>query len=474
MNFARLLAVTCLLVAAHGSSAASIENPGFEFGWRGWTTDESPKNERAISEIASSGKASAKITGASGRFEQRVRIEPGLDYELTARIRGIGSIGVVVGDETLSIGSPGDGENWVDVSMPFASGSAREIFIFGAFIKGDVRFDDFALFQGGESYLAIAADDEMTPSEPSESEHLGTDIVGPYGLRIDVAPSENFDLADWKLTLPVDRDQDGKADEISEVKLADGWSDPALFYTDPVTGGMVFRTPQTAAATTLTSKYRRTELREMLRAGDLSIDTRNSDGTPNANNWVFPGTPEEARVKAGGVGGVLRATLTVNQVTRLGDPGHVGRVIIGQIHAKDHEPLRLYYRKLPTNKFGSIYYAHESANKREEYVDLIGDRGDFVPNPKDGIALDEMFSYEIIVENEVVDQEERPLLKVKIIRDNGNEVNSEPLDLTERGYLTFDDFLYFRAGVYSQNDAESWQEHDADQVTFFKLENSHD
>jgi len=466
-------------VATIVSPAASIENPGFEAGWRGWTVAEKASDDTAISGVPKSGEKSAKITGGNGLFEQRVGIEPEFDYELIAYISGTGTVGVIVGDETIAVDMPGDGEKWIEINIPFAAGSVEEITIFGAFIKGDVRFDDFALFRDGEPYQAIAIVDEAEAEKKKAAAAAyprpTSDSVSSYGLKTGVAPSENFDLTDWKLTLPIDLNEDGKADEISEVDMAGGWSDPEIFYTDPVTGGMVFRTPQTAgSATTLKSKYRRTELREMLRAGDLSIDTRNSDGTPNENNWVFPGTPDEAQETAGGVGGMLRATLAVNQVTRIGDPARVGRVVIAQIHSKDHEPLRLYYRKLPTNKFGSIYYAYESADKQEVFFDLIGDRGDFVPNPKDGIALDELFSYEIRVESDLVDQQERPFLKVKIIRDNGAEVMAEPLDLTESGYLVSENYLYFKAGLYSQNDANSWQEYDADQVTYYKLENSHD
>ena len=284
--------------------------------------------------------------------------------------------------------------------------------------KLDVRFDDFSIVKTdqrttskgkGERIVSVALNhaDEMKAKDcgadrASDSivDHrdIKTGNIGPYGLRTDVPPSENFDLADWKLTLPVDRDYDGKADEVSEADLAQGWSDPSFFYTDPVTGGLVFRVPQNASATTIKSGYPRTELREMLRAGDLSIDTRGSDGKANKNNWVLPSAPKTAKAQAGGVGGVLRATLAVNQVTRMGEPHRIGRVVIGQIHARDHEVLRLYYRKLPTNSLGSIYYAHDLDDDSEIYVEIIGDRGDFIPNPKEGIALDEVFSYEVRLE----------------------------------------------------------------------------
>ncbi|MBE3636788.1 polysaccharide lyase family 7 protein [Mangrovicoccus algicola] len=296
--------------------------------------------------------------------------------------------------------------------------------------------------------------------------------LSAYGLRTDAPPSENFDLTRWKITLPVDRDGNGKVDEIEENDLQ-GWSDPDFFYTDPVTGGMVFRAVP-GGVTTQNSSYVRSELREMMRGGDESISTRIDDGTPNKNNWVFGTAPAEAQELAGGVDGTMRATLAVNQVTRIGERGKVGRVIIGQIHAKDDEPIRLYYRKLPTNKFGSIYFAHEPVEQDDLYVEVIGDRGDMAPNPEDGIALDEVFSYEIRVSTEDDDGTARPMLHVTITRDDGSVIEAEPFDMSDSGYSHGKDFMYFKAGAYSQNNTTTWPERDFDQVTFYKLEVEHE
>ncbi|MGP6089614.1 polysaccharide lyase family 7 protein [Antarctobacter jejuensis] len=296
--------------------------------------------------------------------------------------------------------------------------------------------------------------------------------VGAFGLKTDVPPSENFDLSRWKITLPVDRDGNGKVDEIEETALQ-GWQDTEFFYTDPATGGMVFRAVP-GGKTTQNSSYVRSELREMIRGGDTAIGTRIDDGTPNPNNWVFGSAPAEAQALAGGVDGVMRATLAVNQVTRIGEKGKVGRVIIGQIHAKDDEPIRLYYRKLPTNKFGAIYYAHEAVGKDDIWVNVIGDRGDFAENPADGIALDEVFSYEIRVTSEEVDGTVKPLLHLSITRDDGTVITAPPFDMSESGYSHGKDFMYFKAGAYSQNNTTTWPERDFDQVTFFALDVEHD
>ena len=183
--------------------------------------------------------------------------------------------------------------------------------------------------------------------------------TGLFGLDPNKAPGENFDLLGWYITTPADDNDDGKADSVYEQELAAGWTDKRYFYTDPVTGGMVFRTTPAGAKTSQNTSYTRTELRQRLRRGDDSSKVRETDEAPNKNNWVFSSAPLSARYHSAGVDGVMRATLAVNQVTRLGLNSQIGRVVIGQIHAKNDEPIRLYYRKLPGNKNGSIYFVHD-------------------------------------------------------------------------------------------------------------------
>ncbi|WP_405402776.1 polysaccharide lyase family 7 protein [Paracoccus sp. Ld10] len=297
---------------------------------------------------------------------------------------------------------------------------------------------------------------------------------GMFGLDPDAAPGENFDLAGWYVTTPADDDSDGLSDSVYENELAAGWTDPRFFFTDPATGGMVFRTTPAGAKTSANTNYTRSELRGMLRRGDESIATRLDGGYPNANNWVFSSAPKAAQEAAGGVDGVMRATLAVNQVTRLGKDYQIGRVIIGQIHAKDDEPIRLYYRKLPQNKYGSIYYAHEPVTGREELVELIGTRADAAPNPDDGIALDEVFSYEIEARGMAEGDAIIPMLHVKIIRDDGTEVVAEPFDMRDSGFSVEDEFMFFKAGAYTQNNSSPDPDRDFDRVTFYALEYAHD
>ena len=308
------------------------------------------------------------------------------------------------------------------------------------------------------------------PASPVLTERKGQGVMG---LRVDRTPGENFDLSGWYVTTPADDNGDGKADSVYENELVAGWTDSRYFYTDRATGGMVFRSTPAGAKTSKNTNYTRTELRGMLRRGNESIETRVEGGFPNKNNWVFSSAPRSAQAKAAGVDGILKATLAVNQVTRLGKDYQIGRVIIGQIHAKDDEPIRLYYRKLPRNKYGSIYYAHEPAIGKEQWVEIIGSRSDRAPNPDDGIALDEIFGYEIEVKGKQEGDVTVPMLHVKIIRDDGTHVKAEPLDMRDSGFSVDNDFMFFKAGAYSQNNSSPEPEMDFDKVTFFELNHSH-
>ena len=55
----------------------------------------------------------------------------------------------------------------------------------------------------------------------------------------------------------------------------------------------------------------------------------------------------------------LTATLAVNRVTQSGKAKEIGVVVIGQIHAKHDEPIKIFYRKMPGHKRGAVYVSHE-------------------------------------------------------------------------------------------------------------------
>ncbi len=143
--------------------------------------------------------------------------------------------------------------------------------------------------------------------------------------------------------------------------------------------------------------------------------TPNSGVTsPNSNNtrtelgqlkyWV----PE--------TGGKLTGTLKVMHVSISGDARVAASysVVVGQIHSGEghkNEPLKIFYKKFPRHKKGSVFWNYEINTegdnaKRWDYstavwgndMSVIGPSAtEFVEEPKDGIELGEEFSYEINV-----------------------------------------------------------------------------
>lgn len=281
----------------------------------------------------------------------------------------------------------------------------------------------------------------------------------PQDLDPSLAPSGNFDLLDWTLGVPVDNNNDGKSDTISEKNLSDSYIHNDWFYTAS-DGGMVFKAPIDAPKTSTNTSYTRSELREMLRRGNTNISTQGV----NKNNWVFSSYSASDQAAAGGIDGELTATLKVDKVTTTGSASQVGRVIVGQIHATDDEPARLYYRLLPGHNKGSIYLAHEPGNgNSEQWYNLIGDRSSSTSEPSDGIALGEVFSYSIKVTANI--------LTVSIFREGKSDV-VQTVDMSNSGYHTLaNQYMYFKAGVYNQNNTGDGN--DYVQATFYRLNNSH-
>ena len=307
------------------------------------------------------------------------------------------------------------------------------------------------------SFNAISQDLALTEKTKKIKKTKKTKVKKKKKNAVDtsVPPSKHFDLSSWSLSVPTDADENGKADQVYGEQLNTNYSNE-YFYASP-DGGMVFKCPIDGYKTSKNTTYTRSELREMLRKNDNTIKTKG----PNKNNWVLKSSPNVKT--AGGYDGVLKATLAVNHVTTTGDPKHVGRVIIGQIHASDDEPLRIYYRKLPGSRKGSIYFAHEGrANGSEDFYELIGSKDDKDVDPHNGIALNEKFSYEV----QVIDN----ILSVSIIRPNKPPVQ-RAISMASSGYNIAGEYMYFKAGVYNQN--KTGRPSDYVQATFYKLTNEH-
>jgi len=296
----------------------------------------------------------------------------------------------------------------------------------------------------------------------------GNVVAADFALDPTEPPGSNFELISWKLNTPADLDGDGISDTASETDLDDGFTD-GFFFTGPA-GGMVFRSTIGGAKTSANTSYTRSELREMLRRGNTSISTRGV----NENNWILGYQPDPG-ITVGGRNGVLRGTLAVNHVTETGDRNQVGRVIIGQIHAEGDEPARLYYRKYPENERGFIYLAHEIRNSDDIYFPVVGPVNsnlDNAPsddaNPENGIALDEIFSYEITQQDARID------VVVRRGDSAGPIIGHNYVDMQQQnsGYDVPDEWMYFKAGAYTQNNTGNGT--DFDQITFYELEASHD
>ena len=310
----------------------------------------------------------------------------------------------------------------------------------------------------------------LDPEPASALEVAPFDAAALFGLDPSAPPGDNFNLLTWSIDTPRDEDPvNGIADRTSEVRLNAGFVDDDFFFTAP-DGGMVFRSTIEGTPTSGTA-FNRSELREQLRLGDTSISTVGV----NENNWVLGYQPDPG-VDVGGRNGVLRATLAINKLTTTGTTQHEGRTIIGQIHAESDEPLRLYFKKFAGSERGYIYMAHEIRDSDDLWFVVVGPENPDIDDepifpgadPANGIALDELFSYEIIQAGARID------VIVRRGDEGGEIIGHNSVDMIERnsGYDRSDEWNYFRAGAYTQNDSGDLT--DGDQITFYRVENTHD
>ncbi|MCL4139778.1 UNVERIFIED_CONTAM: hypothetical protein GTU68_011074 [Idotea baltica] len=288
---------------------------------------------------------------------------------------------------------------------------------------------------------------------------------GPTFAQEKITPAKVLDLSAWQLSLPIDATGSGKATTVEEKAIADGYVDPKNFFVNEARDGVVFSSPIKGVLTSKNTTYTRSELREMGRRGDTKIDTKGV----NKNNWVFSSAPEADRLKAGGVDGTLDAVLTVDEVTTTGATWQQGRVIVGQIHANDDEPAKLYYRKFPNHELGSVFLAHEPLGGDDVLYPIIGthvpdyyNQDAAVVEPKDGIKLGEKWGYQIkVVGNELT----------VTIRREGKKDAVQVVDLSDSKYDQGGQYMYFKAGVYNQNKTGKPSERAT--ATFYKLKVSH-
>lgn len=197
-------------------------------------------------------------------------------------------------------------------------------------------------------------------------------------------PSDVIPFFDhWKLILG-----DG-----SNVGVANNFENKDYFYTtnENGTNWVVFKTPN-GGNTHGTSNNTRTELAQ-------------------TKKWY----PKTANDK-------LTATLKVMNVSATGDARVAAShaVVVGQIHSADkheNEPLKIFYKKYPGHTKGSVFWHYEintagdDNSGRWDYssavwgddFSVVGETENTYPEePKDGIALGEEFSYEVVVKDGIM------------------------------------------------------------------------
>ena len=277
-------------------------------------------------------------------------------------------------------------------------------------------------------------------------------------------PADKFDLSHWKITVPLDEDGDKRADDI-DVKKLKKFSHPDFFYLDDA-GRMVFASPN-KATTTANSTNTRSELRYMLRGKNKRIKTHSA-----ANNFAVKARKDSD--KFGAIGGKMEATLRVDHVSKnagLPDKKPVYSVVVGQIHSIKYkgkpgsfgfgnEPLKIFYKKWPDHKTGSVFWTYErnlprgNPDRRDLDYPVWGNSWHSKEDPgSKGIALGEDFSYTVNVhentmyltfENAAQGKIDFAINLANNIDANGNE---DPLD---NRYSYGGDHLYFKAGAYNQ------------------------
>lgn len=218
--------------------------------------------------------------------------------------------------------------------------------------------------------------------------------------------------------------------------------------------------------------------------------------TPNSG--VTSKTSSNTRTELGQIkywtpetGGKLTGTLKVMHVSTSGDARVAASysVVVGQIHSDEgheNEPLKIFYKKFPGHKKGSVFWNYEintkgDNSKRWDYstavwghdMSVIGSGPTSFPEePKDGIALGEEFSYEINVHQGIMyltfnSEGHEPKTFTKNLLQTDFATSSDipqqiltvyaPIDRdgVERENAYAGEMQYFKQGAYNQTNGKS-------------------
>jgi hypothetical protein len=238
-------------------------------------------------------------------------------------------------------------------------------------------------------------------------------------LNASTAPSGNFNLSNWKITLPVDQNGSTSGTAV-EVQNLSGYKNSKYFYTGS-DGAMVFYAP-VDGATTKGSSYARSELREMSASEKAA--------------WNLS------------KGGFMSATLEVDAAPNREGVG--GKLVVGQIHGQDHELVRLYWEN------GTVYFVNDRAGSgNSETKFTLKDSKGATPD----VSLNEKFSYTINAKGSS--------LEVDVYADGKVYESSTKINPVWQS-----DTFYFKAGAYlGANEANG---SGAGQASFYDLHVNHD
>ena len=268
-------------------------------------------------------------------------------------------------------------------------------------------------------------------------------VISAISFSTLAAPSDDFDLTQFKLTLPTDQvtyfgsgsstttaeifPGDCSNDAYTGVGLDEGYTDSSYFYSDS-DGNMVFRTPLYGGTTTLNSTYVRTELREL-----YDWDQCDDDDTAN---WDITSSTTHT------LSGTLKVTNYDDD-----DP----QVVVGQIHAhdSDYALVKLQYDG-PEDDIRVIM--NESAEDGNDFSESFG----LIPGTG-------WWSYEIEVDGYDIN--------ISVTYDGETVTKSVTLGEGDMDDDWLDQEFYFKAGSYAQADKDSGS---VFKVRFSDLDITHD